>query len=75
MPSENNFNTYKFSLFSSLYISIGSYFVINYNDLTISLKSVLVSFIIFVLSFLIIQLRVRKLFFERVRQIYKGFRI
>ena len=37
----------------------------------ISLKSVLVSFIIFVLSFLIIQLRVRKLFFERVRQIYK----
>ena len=71
MPSENNFNTYKFSLFSSLYISIGSYFVINYNDLTISLKSVLVSFIIFVLSFLIIQLRVRKLFFERVRQIYK----
>ena len=71
MPSENNFDTYKFSLFSSIYISIGSYFVINHNDLTISLKSVLVSFIIFVLSFLIIQLRVRKLFFERVRQIYK----
>ena len=71
MPSENNFNPYKFSLLSSLYISIGSYFVINYSDLTISFKSVLVSFIIFVLSFLIIQLRVRKLFFERVRQIYK----
>jgi len=71
MPSENSFNPYKFSLFSSLYISIVTYFVINYNDLTISLKSVLVSFIIFVLSFLIIQLRVRKLFFERVRQIYQ----
>ena len=71
MPSENNFNPYKFSLLSSLYISIVTYFVINYSDLTISLKSVLVSFIIFVLSFLIIQLRVRKLFFERVRQIYK----
>ena len=71
MPSENKFSPYKFSLLSSLYISIVTYFVINYNDLTISLKSVLVSFIIFVLSFLIIQLRVRKLFFERVRQIYK----
>ena len=71
MPSENNFNPYKFSLLSSLYISIGTYFVINYSDLTISLKSVLVSFIIFVLSFLVIQLRVRKLFFERVRQIYQ----
>ena len=71
MPSENNFSPYKFSLLSSLYISIGSYFVINYSDLTISFKSILVSFIIFVLSFLIIQLRVRKLFFERVRQIYK----
>ncbi|MDA9706894.1 hypothetical protein N9V28_01275, partial [Bacteroidota bacterium] len=71
MPSENNFNPYKFSLLSSLYISIGAYFVINYSDLTISLKSVLVSFIIFVLSFLVIQLRVRKLFFERVRQIYQ----
>ena len=71
MPSENNFNPYKFSLLSSLYISMGSYFVINYSDLTISFKSLLVSFIIFVLSFLIIQLRVRKLFFERVRQIYK----
>ena len=71
MPSENNFNPYKFSLLSSLYISIGTYFVINYNDLTISLKSVLVSFIIFVLSFLVIQLRVKKLFFERVRQIYQ----
>ena len=42
MLSENNFNPYKFSLFSSLYISIGTYFVINYNDLTISLKSILV---------------------------------
>ena len=71
MPSENNFSPYKFSLLSSLYISIGSYFVINYSDLTISFKSILVSFIIFVLSFLIIQVRVRKLFFERVRQIYK----
>ena len=71
MPSENNFNPYKFSLLSSLYISIGTYFVNNYSDLTISLKSVLVSFIIFVLSFLVIQLRVRKLFFERVRQIYQ----
>ena len=71
MPSENNFNPYKFSLLSSLYISIVTYFVINYSDLTISLKSVLVSFIIFVLSFLVIQLRVRKLFFERVRQIYQ----
>ena len=70
MPSENNFNPYKFSLFSSLYISIGTYFVINYNDLTISLKSILVSFIIFGLSFLIIQLRLKKLFFERVKQIY-----
>ena len=55
----------------SLYISIGSYFVINYSDLYISFKSVLVAFIIFVLSFLIIQVRLRKLFFERVRQIYK----
>ena len=71
MPSNNNFNPYKFSLLSSLYIAIGSYFVINYNDLSISIESVLVSFIIFVLSFLILQLRVRKLFFERVRQIYK----
>ena len=71
MPSENNFSPYKFSLLSSLYISIGSYFVINYSDLYISFKSVLVAFIIFVLSFLIIQLRLRKLFFERVRQIYK----
>ena len=71
MPSENKFSPYKFSLLSSLYISIVTYFVINYSDLTISLKSVLVSFIIFVLSFLVIQLRVRKLFFERVRQIYK----
>ena len=71
MPSNNNFNPYKFSLLSSLYIAIGSYFVINYNDLSISIESVLISFIIFVLSFLILQLRVRKLFFERVRQIYK----
>ncbi len=71
MPSNNNFNSYKFSLLSSLYIAIGSYFVINYNDLSISIESVLVSFIIFVLSFLILQLRLRKLFFERVRQIYK----
>ena len=71
MPSENNFSRYKFSLLSSLYISIGSYFVINYSDLYISFKSVLVAFIIFVLSFLIIQVRLRKLFFERVRQIYK----
>ena len=71
MPSENKFNPYKFSLLSSLYISVGSYFVINYSDLTISFNSLLVSFIIFVLSFLIIQSRVRKLFFERVRQIYK----
>ena len=71
MPSENKFSPYKFSLLSSLYISIVTYFVINYSDLTISLKSVLVSFIIFVLSFLVIQLRVRKLFFERVRQIYQ----
>jgi len=70
MPSENNFNPYKFSLLSSLYISIGAYFVINYSDLTISFKSVLVSFIIFGLSFLIIQLRLKKLFFERVKQIY-----
>jgi len=71
MPSNNNFNSYKFSLLSSLYIAIGSYFVINYNDLSISIESVLVSFIIFVLSFLILQFRVRKLFFERVRQIYR----
>ncbi len=71
MPSNNNFNLYKFSLLSSLYIAIGSYFIINYNDLSISIESVLVSFIIFVLSFLILQLRVRKLFFERVKQIYK----
>lgn len=70
MPSENNFNPYKFSLISSLYISLGAYFVINYSDLTISFKSVLVSFIIFSLSFLIIQLRLKKLFFERVKQIY-----
>ena len=70
MPSENNFNPYKFSLLSSLYISIGTYFVINYSDLTISFKSVLVSFIIFGLSFFIIQLRIKKLFFERVKQIY-----
>jgi len=71
MPSENNFNPYKFSLFSSLYISIGAHFVINYGDLTISFASLLVSFIIFGLSFLIIQLRLKKLFFERVKQIYK----
>jgi len=71
MPSENKFSPYKFSLLSSLYISIVTYFVINFSDLTISLKSVSVSFIIFVLSFLVIQLRVRKLFFERVRQIYQ----
>ena len=71
MPSENNFSPYKFSLLWSLYISIGSYFVINYSDLYISFKSALVAFIIFVLSFLIIQVRLRKLFFERVRQIYK----
>ena len=71
MPSNNNFNPYKFSLLSSLYIALGAYFVINYNDLSISIESVLVSFIIFALSFLILQLRVRKLFFERIRQIYK----
>ena len=71
MPSKKNFNPYKFSLLSSLYITFGSYFVINYNDLSISIESVLVSSIIFGLSFLIIQLRVRKLFFERIRQIYK----
>ena len=71
MPSNNNFNPFKFSLLSSLYISIGAYFVINYNDLSISVESVLISFIIFGLSFLIIQLRVRKLFFERIRQIYE----
>jgi len=71
MPSKNNFNPYKFSLFSSLYITIGAYFVINYSDLTISLRSALVSFFIFGLSFLIIQLRLKKLFFERVKQIYK----
>ena len=71
MPSNSNFNPYKFSLLSSIYIAFGAYFVINYNDLSISIESVLVSFIIFVLSFLILQLRVRKLFFERVRQIYK----
>ena len=71
MPTNNNFNPYKFSLLSSLYITLGSYFVINYNDLSISIESVLVSFIIFVLSFLILQFRVRSLFFERVKQIYK----
>ena len=71
MPSNNNFNLYKFSLLSSLYITLGSYFVINYNDLSISIESVLVSFIIFSLSFLILQLRVRQLFFERIRQIYR----
>ena len=71
MPSNNNFNPYKFSLLSSLYISFGSYFVINYNDLSISIESLLVSFIIFGLSFIVLQLRVRKLFFERIRQIYK----
>ena len=71
MPSNNNFNPFKFSLLSSLYISIGVYFVINYNDLSISVESVLISFIIFGLSFLILQLRVRKLFFERIKQIYK----
>ena len=71
MPSNNNFNPYKFSLLSSLYISLGSYFVINYNDLSISIESLLVSFIIFGLSFLVLQLRVRKLFFERIRQVYK----
>ena len=71
MPSNNNFNPLKFSLLSSLYISLGAYFVINYNDLSISVESVLISFIIFGLSFLILQLRVRKLFFERIRQIYE----
>ena len=71
MPSNNNFNPFKFSLLSSLYISIAAYFVINYNDLSISVESVLISFIIFGLSFLILQLRVRKLFFERIKQIYK----
>ena len=71
MPSNNNFNPFKFSLLSSLYISIGAYFVINYNDLSLSVESVLISFIIFGLSFLILQLRVRKLFFERIRQIYE----
>ena len=71
MPSNNNFNPFKFSLLSSLYISIGAYFVINYNDLSISVESVLISLIIFGLSFLILQLRVRKLFFERIRQIYE----
>jgi len=71
MPSNNNFNPFKFSLLSSLYISLGAYFVINYNDLSISVESVLISFIIFGLSFLILQLRVRKLFFERIKQIYK----
>ena len=71
MPSNNNFNPFKFSLSSSLYISIGAYIVINYNDLSISVESVLISFIIFGLSFLILQLRVRKLFFERIRQIYE----
>lgn len=45
--------------------------MINYNDLSISVESVLISFIIFGLSFLILQLRVRKLFFERIRQIYE----
>ena len=71
MPSNNNFNPFKFSLLSSLYISIAAYFVINYNDLSISVESVLISFIIFGLSFLILQLRVRKLFFERIKQIYE----
>ena len=71
MPSNNNFNPFKFSLLSSLYISIGAYFIINYNDLSISVESVLISFIIFGLSFFILQLRVRKLFFERIRQIYE----
>ena len=71
MPSNNNFNPFKFSLLTSLYISIGAYFVINYNDLSISVESVLISFIIFGLSFFILQLRVRKLFFERIRQIYE----
>ena len=71
MPSNNNFNPFKFSLLSSLYISLGAYFVINYNDLSPSVESVLISFIIFGLSFLILQLRVRKLFFERIKQIYK----
>ncbi len=71
MPSNKNFNPYKFSLLSSLYITLGAYFVINYNDLSISIESVLVSSIIFGLSFIVIQLRVRKLFFERIRQIYK----
>ena len=71
MPSNNTFNPFKFSLLSSLYISLGAYFVINYNDLSLSVESVLISFIIFGLSFLILQLRVRKLFFERIKQIYK----
>jgi len=75
MPTNNNFNPYKFSLLSSLYITLGSYFVINYNDLSISIESVLVSFIIFSLSFLILQLRVRQLFFERIRQIYRDLEL
>ena len=45
--------------------------MINYNDLSISVESVLISFIIFGLSFLILQLRVRRLLFERIRQIYE----
>ena len=70
MPSNNNFNPFKFFFIIILIISIRSYFVINYNDLSISVESVLISFIIFGLSFFIL-LRVRKLFFERIRQIYE----
>ena len=66
MPSN-----YKFSLLSSIYITIGSYVVVNYKDLSFSVESVLVSLFIFCLSFIVLQIRVRKLLFERLRQIYK----
>ena len=69
MPS--NYNSYKFSLMSAVYITVGSYVIINFENLSFSHQSVLSSLAIFFMSFIIVQVRFKKMFIERVKKIYK----
>ena len=69
MPS--NYNSYKFSLMSAVYITVGSYVIINFDNLSFSYQSVLSSLAIFFMSFIVVQVRFKKMFIERVKKIYQ----
>jgi len=83
MPSNNSINQYKFSFVSALYISVLCGFLMNIGRLLkinnleeffkiiISYESLLVVIIVFSISFFVIQIRFKHMFFEKVRKIYK----